>query len=107
MLIDILENPKIGHSNNRKEIKEFIKHHALPITHPYNNIDKAHELFLFENYLEAEKSIADKLKIKLKIPKLNVSINKDQFNVSKLTGNQINRLEKIYKQDIILYKNLK
>ena len=61
-LIEILQDENIGHTNDRKEIDVFIKHHALPITHPSNCLDYAEKIYRFENFTQSIAEIQKKIK---------------------------------------------
>jgi hypothetical protein len=93
--IKIILDPNITH----KSASTF-KHHAIPITHPYNCIDKANYITRYENYSDdCLKIFKSMLNIPF-IPKHINSSNKKQIILSK---KQKDILYDYYRQDFISF----
>lgn len=98
-LLDIIEDKSINYKNNRNNINEYIKHHALPMSHPYNCIQHADKIYRFENFQESVEDIKKRLNISRKIQKLNQS----RGQVQKIDKETLQRIKEVYKQDFKEY----
>lgn len=96
--ISILEDESIGYDNIASDFNQYLKHHMIPMTHPYNCIDLAEKIYKFEEYSDAYKDISDRLGI----DKPEKQINKSRFNLDYkkvLSKDQIKKIEEIFKDD--------
>ena len=99
-LLDTVENSSIPHTNNKNKPYVFAKHHALPMTHPYNCIQYAEEIYRYENYNQAYIEIAKILGKPTNVPHLNKSKNFSKDYREVLNTEQRKRIEEIYKEDL-------
>jgi hypothetical protein len=98
--IEILQDENIGHTNNRKEIDVFIKHHALPMTHPFNCLGYGEKIYRFENFTQSIAEIQKKLNIRKPLPHLNKSLKSGDSYREALSRRHRTMLEEIYKEDL-------
>ncbi len=97
--IEILLDKNISHSH-QGSIESNIKHHTIPITHPFNCISYAETIYRFESYSDAYHDICDKLGKDVKMRHTNKSLNNNKHYSEILTSKQRLSLEKIYKKDL-------
>jgi len=97
--INWLQNDGVRHFPVCTEPQRF-KHHAIPITHPFNCIEYADEIIRFENYEEdVRKYLVDK-NIPIKIKKTNYTNKNDEIVLDK---RQKEILRNYYKQDFLKF----
>ena len=83
--INYLKDDSVKWNNSHSSIENF-KHHAIPITHPYNCIEHADNIIKFEQYdLDVKRFLIDKgMPVKIKktnsTQKININITKEQKN---------------------------
>ena len=97
-VISILEDESISHDNIASDFNQYLKHHMIPMTHPYNCIDLAGKTYKFEEYSDAYKDISDRLGI----CKPEKQINKSKCDLDYkeiLSKDQIKKIEEIFKDD--------
>jgi hypothetical protein len=81
--IDVLYDNNIGHEDLRDDYQNF-KHHAIPITHPFNCIDHADKIIRFENYeADVKKYLVDNNALPLQLLKTNFTDNSIKVDISK------------------------
>ncbi|MEM9410046.1 MAG: sulfotransferase family 2 domain-containing protein [Planctomycetota bacterium] len=99
-ILEIVEDESIIYDERRKTFKEIIKHHAIPMTHPFNSIQEADFVGKFESLEEDWKSICVKIdKAYEPLPHMNFTESDLAYRESINTENRI-RIEKIYREDL-------
>ena len=99
-MIEILLDENIGYSSQSDSIESNIKHHTIPMTHPFNCISYAKTIYRFELYSDAYHDICNRLGRNTKIKHTNKSLNNDKHYSEIITAKQRLALEKIYKKDL-------
>ena len=99
LAIDILLDKSIGFENRPCTYENF-KHHAIPITHPYNCVRFADDIIRFENYTEDATKYLSKY-IKYSSKKINHTDSSISVNLSE---QQKNKLYDYYIEDFKTFK---
>jgi len=100
-ILDLVEDPKLGYQ--MRPIEQYIKRHALPITHPHFQVWSNGKLqvdrwWRLEELQSRQPEIEAFLGKSLEIPILNSTRKRVE-----LTESEIKRVEKIYQLDIQLF----
>ena len=99
LAIDILLDKSIGFENKPFTYENF-KHHAIPITHPYNCVRFADDIIRFENYAE---DVTKYLSKYIEYSPKKINHTDSSIDVS-LNYQQKNKLHNYYMEDFQTFK---
>ena len=102
-ILDIVENDSIIFDERRASFEEIIKHHAIPMTHPFNALDQADFVGKYETLADDWQSICRKINLEYQtLPHMNFTQSDSEYR--DLIDPQIRaRIELIYKNDLELF----
>jgi hypothetical protein len=99
-MVDILIDDSIPYDfPMHRSLDIRIRHHILPMTHPYNCLEHAKTIYRFENYEESVNEIMKRLQIQGKVPHRNKSRSRVDYR-SAITPAMKEKIDKVYEEDL-------